>query len=182
MSTINPYLKYAIERGVSFKGLENKPTSEEQYFVAEPAIITPDEEKALVKKYGKDSVSNANIVVSTSPSKEPTSNTGFGGFINKNEYNSDEWIRVSAKTFNSVSSIYIPKDLDTDNDCLKVFGKVALLADSYAIQNGIELMMSLSGFTDINNFKFESKKFYWNGEAKRVYVIANDGLFNIITD
>lgn len=154
MSTMNPYLRYAMEKGVVFKGIEIK------YDKNAPNIVTSQE-------------------TINSSWEKPTSEIGFGGFTNHNKYG-DDWIKINKKSPDSVSSIYIPKTLKTVDNELECFNRVIEIAETYASQHGIKLVMSLSGFTDANNFKFDSKKFYWNNKVKQIFIIMEDGMSNIV--
>ena len=62
------------------------------------------------------------------------------------------------------------------------FDIVRFVAESYSTQLGTSLVFRLTGYTDRNNYRFESSQFPFNGEWRRLVIAMNRGILNVISD
>lgn len=80
----------------------------------------------------------------------------------------------------SETSIIFPENnqnIDSSN-----FDLVKFVAESYSKQLGTSLVFRLTGYTDRNNYRFESSQFSFNGEWRRLVITMNRGILNVISD
>ena len=75
--------------------------------------------------------------------------------------------------------IYLENDQNIDSTN---FNLVRFVAESYSNQLGVSLVFRLTGYTDRNNYRFESSQFPFNGEWRRLVIAMNRGILNVISD
>ena len=62
------------------------------------------------------------------------------------------------------------------------FDLLKFVAECYSKQLGTPLVFRLTGYTDRNNYRFESSQFSFNGEWRRLVITMNRGILNVISD
>ena len=105
-----------------------------------------------------------NTIQSTNTSNDTPSSTGF---VHPIKVGTE--IRV---TYPECCQNIDPSDFDI----------VRVVAESYSKQLGTALAFKLTGYTDRNNYRFESSQFSFNGEWRRLVITMNRGILNVISD
>lgn len=62
------------------------------------------------------------------------------------------------------------------------FSVIQFMANSYANRMGVFLYLKLTGYTDPNNYRFESNQFVYNNEYRKLLFIMENGIPNVISN
>ena len=104
----------------------------------------------------------------------------FANYVNTTTNNTTSTGYLSPFNVGIEAKIIYPENdqnIDSTN-----FNLVRFVAESYSNQLGVSLVFRLTGYTDRNNYRFESSQFPFNGEWRRLVIAMNRGILNVISD
>lgn len=62
------------------------------------------------------------------------------------------------------------------------FSIVRYMASAYSNYMGVSLYLRLTGYTDCNNYRFESNQFIYNNCYRKLLFVMENGIPNVISD
>lgn len=62
------------------------------------------------------------------------------------------------------------------------FSIIRYMAEAYANYIGMPLHLHLTGYTDYNNYRFESNQFIYNNCYRKLLFVMENGIPNVISD
>lgn len=82
-----------------------------------------------------------------------------------------------------IVELVYPEELNTllDSSILD-FSIVRYMAEAYANYIGTSLHLRLTGYTDCNNYRFESNQFIYNNSYRKLLFIMENGIPNVISN
>lgn len=81
-----------------------------------------------------------------------------------------------------MAKLYYPAEINKIPIDNSKFGAIECIAESYSRYFKVSLRVTLTGYTDANNFRFESTPFVYGGVLRKLIFMMQNGIPNVISN